>query len=420
MKQKDVDKLLSYYQNGKYLEAEKLALTFTQEFPKHPLSWKILGSIYRQTDRLLEALDAHKNAVLLAPGDFLAHNNYANALKDLGSLDEAEKYYRKAITFRSTSADIHNNLGVVLNQLGRFNEAQESFDQAISIEPMHFFALMNRWQLLFQKKEFEAALCDSDLCNNPMSRYRSFVTLYALRRIDEIFYRFKVQPQEDKTNLDIAAFSAFISFITKKNTLHNFCDNPLDFIHYSNISSHTENPRKLIKEVLDELNDSEIIWEPKQKTTRHGFQTPVNKNLLDQPSKKIAFLRSIIFNEVDAYYTKFHNASCSYIQNWPKKNNLFGWQVILKKDGYQMPHIHSIGWLSGVIYLQIAPSLESNEGAIEFSLNGVHYSDKSSPSIIFQPKLGDIVLFPSSLYHRTIPFTSDASRITISFDLRPS
>ena len=57
------------------------------------------------------------------------------------------------------------------------------------------------------------------------------------------------------------------------------------------------------------------------------------------------------------------------------KKDLFGWHVILKQQGYQDPHIHPSGWLSGVIYLKVVPSLEKNEGAIEFSLNAQNYSD---------------------------------------------
>ena len=101
------------------------------------------------------------------------------------------------------------------------------------------------------------------------------------------------------------------------------------------------------------------------------------------------------------------------------KKNLFGWHVELKSQGYQTAHIHPSGWLSGVIYLKVVPSKNINEGAIEFSLNGRHYSDINSPKEIYNPKIGDIVFFPSSLHHRTIPFTSDTNRIIISFDLIP-
>ena len=64
-------------------------------------------------------------------------------------------------------------------------------------------------------------------------------------------------------------------------------------------------------------------------------------------------------------------------------------------------------------------SLGKDEGAIEFSLNGKDYYDVNSPALKIQPKEGDIVLFPSSLHHKTIPFSTDADRIIISFDLIP-
>ena len=54
---------------------------------------------------------------------------------------------------------------------------------------------------------------------------------------------------------------------------------------------------------------------------------------------------------------------------------------MLKKQGYQNPHIHPGGWLSGVIYLKVVPSLDKNEGAIEFSLNGQYYSNVNSPKL---------------------------------------
>ena len=116
---------------------------------------------------------------------------------------------------------------------------------------------------------------------------------------------------------------------------------------------------------------------------------------------------------------KFQNEQCPYIQKFPTTYNLWGWTVILKHQGHQTAHIHSSGWLSGVIYLKVVPSLDKNEGAIEFNLNGKYYQDTNSPSLTFQPEIGDMVFFPSSLHHKTIPFTTDTDRIIVSFDLIP-
>ena len=171
--------------------------------------------------------------------------------------------------------------------------------------------------------------------------------------------------------------------------------------------------------VIKELDKVKTVWEPARHSTVKGFRSAHGKNLFERPSKKIAQLKTIIINEIKAYYLKYHSESCSYIQKLPSGNNFFGWHVILKHQGHQAAHIHPGGWLSGVIYLKVVASLGRDEGAIEFSLNGKHYHSGNSPSLTFQPKLGDMVFFPSSLHHKTIPFTTDSDRITTSFNLIP-
>ncbi len=44
--------LLEHYQAGKLEEAEALAASLTQQFPKHPFGWKVLGAVFMQTGRL--------------------------------------------------------------------------------------------------------------------------------------------------------------------------------------------------------------------------------------------------------------------------------------------------------------------------------------------------------------------------------
>ena len=43
--------LEEHYQNGRFGEAEKLAISITQEFPKHQFGWKVLGAVLEQTGR---------------------------------------------------------------------------------------------------------------------------------------------------------------------------------------------------------------------------------------------------------------------------------------------------------------------------------------------------------------------------------
>ena len=316
-------------------------------------------------------------------------------------------------------AEAYSNLGVTLRKLGRINEAIASYDKAIQFKINFTPALLNRGKILLNKGEFEASLKDFDACNNKYSRARALSSLHGLGRVKEIYQRIETHSELDDENLRVAAFASFIAEKEGKETAHNFCKNPLDFIHYSNISSHLTNSNSFISGVIKELNNMETVWEPTGKSTRNGFHTDNKINLFENPSEKINDLKSIVINEIDSYHLKFKDKDCSYIKKWPSKNNPTAWHVILKQQGHQTAHIHPGGWLSGVIYLKVVPHLGKNEGAIEFGLSGGNYFDTNSSTVTHQPKEGDVILFPSSLHHKTIPFTADEDRIIVSFDLIP-
>ena len=303
--------------------------------------------------------------------------------------------------------------------MGRLDEAEVSFTKAIAAKPDFESAFYNRSQLLFDKAEYEAALRDSDGCALKKAKVRSLISLYALGRVTDIYKRLELLAASDAEDINLAAFAAFISEVEKRPTAFEFCPNPLDLIHIANLSSHVNDPVSYVESVVDELNKIKIVWEPDGKSTVNGFQSPQSINLFQSPTGKIAELKSIIVNEIEAYYLKFKSQQCRYIQSFPATRNLYGWTVTLKQQGHQTAHIHPGGWLSGVIYLRVVPSLGKDEGAIEFSLNSVDYHHAHSPCLTLQPEEGAVVLFPSSLHHKTIPFTTDTDRIIVSFDLIP-
>jgi hypothetical protein len=55
--------LLEHYQNGRFSDAEKLAISISQEFPNDNFSWKVLAAIFKLTDTASEAVFAGKKAV---------------------------------------------------------------------------------------------------------------------------------------------------------------------------------------------------------------------------------------------------------------------------------------------------------------------------------------------------------------------
>jgi Flp pilus assembly protein TadD len=133
--QDQVNHLIGHYQSGRFGEAEALATSITQQFPKHPFGWKVLGTVLKQTSRLNESLAPMQSAVMLSPQDAEAHNNLGVMLKEVGRLDEAEASYTQAIALKPDYAEAHYNLGNTAKELGRLDEAEESYRQAIDLKP---------------------------------------------------------------------------------------------------------------------------------------------------------------------------------------------------------------------------------------------------------------------------------------------
>ncbi len=141
--QAELGVLLGYFQNGRYGDAEKLGRSITQRFPRHQLSWKLLGATLSQAQKLEESLIALQRAVDLDPNDPQARLILAGTLQQLGRLAQAEASYRKAIALKPDLAAAHYYLGTTLHDLGRMSDAEVSYRKSIALNPNFSEAYLN-------------------------------------------------------------------------------------------------------------------------------------------------------------------------------------------------------------------------------------------------------------------------------------
>jgi tetratricopeptide (TPR) repeat protein len=95
------------------------------------------------------------------------------------------------------------------------------------------------------------------------------------------------------------------------------------------------------------------------------------------------------------------------------------WSVRLRPGGYHINHVHPQGWLSSACYVETVEPKEK-EGWIKFGEPGLNTTPALPPEHFVQPKPGLLVLFPSYMWHGTVPFTGEKSRLTFAFDLVPA
>lgn len=146
--QLDLQRLLSFYRDGLYENAERLAVSLGRRYPAHPFSWKLLGALFNQQGRVSEALLANQKAVKADMHDAEAHNNLGISQIELGKLKESEESFKRAIVLKPGFAEAHSNLGNTLKKLDRLIEAEEILRKAITLRPNNANAYTNLGDVL--------------------------------------------------------------------------------------------------------------------------------------------------------------------------------------------------------------------------------------------------------------------------------
>ena len=364
-----------------------------------------------------EVVNKYNQIIEIEPNNYKIHNNLGNALKELGKLEEAATSYRQAIKIKPDYTKAHFNLGNILNVFGKYKEAIRILLLALKINPNYADA-HNCLAISYKKLEkFEQAITHYKKANTSESRAQILQCLYILKKTNEYNKYLSKLCKNDPKNLKAASISTFVSNQLNLENIYPFCKNPLKFIFFKNIKSNFVPFKKLINSLINESSNLTFVWE--DRTTKKGFQS--KGNLFALQTLSIVKLKNIIIKAINEYKIKYKTKPDGFISQWPNKFSLLGWYNRLLKHGHQQSHIHPGGWLSGCFYLKMPKPLKKGEGAIYFSLHGYDYPIVNSdiPNYQYSPIEGDLILFPSSLFHKTLPFSSNDERHVIAFDIIP-
>lgn len=161
---------------------------------------------------------------------------------------------------------------------------------------------------------------------------------------------------------------------------------------------------------------------PAAQSLRHGSQTTYRLTGSDDPAIQ-AFFRAVDA-PVRRHIAKIGPGAGPLRSRNTGDYRIEGaWSVRLKPGGFHKDHFHPEGWLSSAFYVETPDgALETAEkqGWLRFG-QPPFPTDPPQPAEHFvRPKPGRLVLFPSYLWHGTVPFTTDERRLTIAFDAVPA
>jgi hypothetical protein len=94
---------------------------------------------------------------------------------------------------------------------------------------------------------------------------------------------------------------------------------------------------------------------------------------------------------------------------------LASWSIRLTAGGRHVPHLHDTGTISSAAHIARPAGLAAEEGVLELGRLPEDIPLAHEPFARFAPQPGQLVLFPSFVYHATTRFPA-GERLTVAFD----
>lgn len=155
-------------------------------------------------------------------------------------------------------------------------------------------------------------------------------------------------------------------------------------------------------------------------SVRGGTQT--DGPLLTRIDPEIRTLRAAIAEAVEAYRAQLPPLDPAHPMLRHARTGRVrfagSWSVRLSDAGFHSPHVHPQGWISSAFYVALPESGAANEGWLVLGEPPPDLASGLGPLRKIEPRAGQLVLFPSMMWHGTLPFAV-GERLTVAFDVAP-
>ena len=313
-------------------------------------------------ERFEEARDCFAQLAKIAPQSAGPQNGLAAAYAGLGQLDASIAAYEKSLALAPGDAATKIRLACVLLQAG---EARRALNLTEEAAPR---AALDQAALAVHELALRA---NSDPRAERLADYERHVQIFDLE-----------PPQ---------GFSSMAEFNAALNA-------HLDTMH-TDLNEHVD------------------------QSLRHGTQTA--PSLLEGRNVLLGALRQRIEEAVGAYIARMPRDDGDH-PLYGRRGAGFAfagsWSSRLHDCGFHANHVHPKGWISSCYYVavpDIVLDASARQGWIKFGEPSFKTAMQTVRRAV-QPVPGRLVLFPSYMWHGTIPFHATAARTTIAFDAVPA
>ena len=337
--------------------------------PGSPLAPAIKGRLLLRAGRYAEAAEAYARATALSDAAAGHFDGLGQSLSRLGRFDAALAAHRRAVELAPQQAATRISLAGSLLQAGQAEQAAHAAEVAVRLDPLD----QQAWAFLGL-----AWRATGDAREAWLNDYQQHVQVFDLDPPDG---------WADAADYHCALAAAL-------EVLHTDAQAPID------------------------------------QTLRHGSQTL--GDIFDQGHPLVAQLKGRIAAAVDRYIARLgalprdegHPLLRRVSPRWRFTDS---WSSRLRSGGFHTNHVHSHGWISSCYYVALPPAITDGMAGVHPQAGWIRFGvpDIEVPGCALgvrraeQPRVGRLILFPSFMWHGTVPFSDEHPRLTVAFDVMP-
>lgn len=369
--------------------------------PSHPKILDTLGILYDRAKRHDDAMATYEKLIEGLPEgqaklQVIMKRGVALAKKKCHA--EAEEAFRYVTTRAPEYAPGWHNLGNALVKLGNREEAVQAYERALKFDPDNAYIRYGLGRSLIWLGRYEESI---DYLSSALERapYELQIISY---KILALRHAGRIEEADDLEGIHDMVLSVEVP-------------------HPPEFSSLAEWNDALANEIQ---NHPALTEEFEGRATRHGAKvdhmfeankTPIFE--LFERQVRVSFEETLQRMPTKPHHPLPLSVSDGYFADM--------WCNVMHTGGHQIPHNHPKGWFSACYYNllpdRVIESGDAHEGWIEFGGAAYEFPEpEDTPKRQIQPEPGLMVVFPSYIFHRTIPFYSDQPRISCAFDAKPN
>jgi tetratricopeptide (TPR) repeat protein len=399
----------------------------------------------------LNAVDLYLRARALAPGNGAVSIGLAAARNSIGDGETAVTELHAALEHAPDWLEGHVQLGQLLATVGRRELATRSVQEALTRYPAHEGLWRTLFEMRLQARAFEQLRVD--LRHARERGYRgpalaAYEAVAAAELDDEIFppalfngaapdlavwrvrHLFRVGAIREAATIvegelasdGSAAIWPYASLVWRllDDPRWKWLEGGMHPIATFDLTSELPPPGRLAS-LLRSLHVAK--GEYIDQSVRGGTQT--DGPLFSRVDPDIRTVRAAASNAVREYLAELPETEAGHplLRHARDRRVRFSgsWSVRLRGRGHHSNHVHPQGWISSALYISLpekTPNESDDAGWLTLGEADNDLGLDLPPSRKIEPKVGQLVLFPSWMWHGTRPFP-EGERLTVAFDIQP-